>query len=106
MNWVALLYESILETEKALCQQPCILSDGSVIGVCRIDKKLSTSLNLDTRSPVMIERLTNGSAPVSEVKHRLQESDVLVSGATKDGANKASACERVLSFIFGWDNVI
>lgn len=105
MNWVALCYESNLDAEKALCQQPCTLSDGSVIGVCRIDKKLSSNLNFDT-SPVMFERHTEGKFNGSDVKDRLQESDVLMTGTSKDGAKKANMCERVLAFIFGWDNVI
>ena len=105
MNWVALRYESVLEAEKALCQQPCILSDGSVVGVCRIDKKLSSTLNFDT-SPMLLEGLVGREEQAIEVNSGLKESDVLATRTTKDRANKASTCERVLAFLFGWDDVI
>lgn len=105
MNWVALCYESVLEAEKALCQHPCILSDGSVVGVCRIDKKLSNTLNFETSS-MMLEGSADRVDQAFEVKNRLQETDVLVTATSKDRASKSNACERVLAFLFGWDHVI
>jgi hypothetical protein len=105
MNFVALRYECVLEAEKALCQQPCFLSDGSVVGVCRIDKKLSNTLNFDA-GPTMLERHVDRADAAFETKNRLKESDVLMTGTTKDRPSKGNSCERVLAFLFGWDNVI
>ena len=73
MNWVALCYESVLEAEKALCQQPIILSDGSVVGVCRIDKKLGSTLNFET-SYMMLEGRADRVDQAFEVKNQLKES--------------------------------
>lgn len=102
LNWVSLRYESNLEAEKALCQQPCILSDGSVVGVCRMDQKLTQSLDWDT-SPASFEGKSGDLH--SKSKNGLEENDVIETGKT-ERHGKTSVCEKFLAFIFGWDDAM
>lgn len=96
-NWVSLRYESYLEAEKALCQQTCILSEGAVMGVSRMDAKLSQTLGWDT-TPTEVHT-TVASKGMTSV---LGEDDVLMS-AKRDNEAKSSVCEKLMAFIFGWD---
>lgn len=97
-NWVSLRYESYLEAEKALCQQTCILSEGAVVGVSRMDAKLSQTLDWNaTPTDVHTTRESKSMASV------LGEDDVLMSEKRAIGGTKSSVCEKFLTFIFGWD---
>jgi hypothetical protein len=104
-NWVALHYESNLEAEKALCQQTCVLNDGSVVGVSRMDQKMSQSLDWGaTITTPAAAGSTTGSATVN--KSGLDESDVLLQEqeASYESGKRGSVCEKLLSLIFGWND--
>jgi hypothetical protein len=109
-NWVALHYESNLEAEKALCQQTCVLSDGSVVGVSRMDQKMSQSLDWDATAPTAATAKSTGSATTpTATKSGLDESDVLLQESKASygsGKRGGSVCEKFLAFIFGWNDVM
>eukprot|EP00545_Synedropsis_sp_CCMP1620_P001168 CAMPEP_0119006124 /NCGR_PEP_ID=MMETSP1176-20130426/2123_1 /TAXON_ID=265551 /ORGANISM="Synedropsis recta cf, Strain CCMP1620" /LENGTH=291 /DNA_ID=CAMNT_0006958011 /DNA_START=57 /DNA_END=932 /DNA_ORIENTATION=- len=103
LNWVALHYESNLEAEKARCQQTCILSDGCVVGVSRMDQKLSQSLDWDA-TPASVEVSHGGVPPTA--KSGMDEDDVLRKGKAYGNGKNGSVCEKMLAFVFGWDDVM
>lgn len=101
-NWVALHYESNLEAEKALCQRKCILSDGNLIGVSRMDERLSQTLEWDA-GPSSMEVVDQGLSQA--VKNGLGEDDVLLKERSYGEGRGGSVCEKFLAFVFGWDDV-
>jgi hypothetical protein len=103
-NWILLRYDNNLEAEKALCQQPCTLADGSIVGVCRMDAKLNQILDFDA-NPSWIERNADGG-PHSMSKKGLEENDVILIGDTERRSGNASLCEKFLALLFGWDDVM
>ena len=101
-NGTHFCYDNNLEAEKALCQQPCTLADGSIVGVCRMDAKLNQILDFDA-SPSRLERHVE-AAPHSISKNGLEENDIILTEEAGCRGGKTSACEKILAFIFGWDD--
>lgn len=115
-NWLATKYESQLAAEKALCSQPIRLSSNSLCGTVRGSSQLLQTLraqqpNDSLKSAVYrlnaIERkdkeMTHGSAGLSE-EDILAQYD-LQDQYDSDWRQSASICEKVLTWLFGWDNV-
>jgi Nup53/35/40-type RNA recognition motif len=100
-NWLAIRYESLLEVEKVLCQQPCLLSDGTLVGVAHMDKVLTQGLHFDA-IPDFYRAQEFGICHLEEEKSGLMENDVLMS-EKMESSRKLSFCEQLLAFIFGWD---
>jgi hypothetical protein len=100
-NWLAIRYESLLEVEKVLCQQPCLLSDGTLVGVSHMDKTLTQGLHFDA-IPDYYKAQDLGTSQHNEENSGLIENDVLISGKMVS-SRKLSVCEKMLAFIFGWD---
>lgn len=94
-NWVALHYESSLEVEKALCQKPCLLSDGSVIGVCRMNEDLRVSLDWN-------KSLDNGGDQGKSCLVAIEDEDLYLEDPRRR-TKATSICERLLSILFGWE---
>lgn len=104
-NWIALEYESIVQAEKALCQQNCLLMDGVLIGVTRLTLPLKQSLEWNPTSSL-------SSDVASRLDDKFQndvmsEEDILLLASPKKkqsfviGARR-NVCERFLSWWFGW----
>jgi Nup53/35/40-type RNA recognition motif len=101
-NWVALEYESLLQTEKALTQT-CLLMDGVVVGVTRLTLSLRQSLDWNSAST-----LSTQVQPFHK-SHMFKEEDVLLltNGSPKNqtqfeiGASR-NVCSRFLAWWFGW----
>jgi hypothetical protein len=98
-NWLALRYENSLEAEKALCQQPCVLSDGSLLGVSRLDNKLSITLDWE-EAPTMN---TKGARRKEKITAEADEDILLLQNATD--RRQSSICGKFLAILFGWDDV-
>lgn len=101
-NWVALEYESLLQTEKAL-SQTCLLMDGIMVGVTRLNLSLKESLDWNSASA-----LSTQVQPFQE-SHTLKEEDVLflTNGSPKMQAQfeigtSRNVCGRFLAWWFGW----
>lgn len=101
-NWVALEYESLLQTEKAL-SQTCLLMDGIMVGVTRLNLSLKQSLDWNSASTLL--------TPVRpfQKSHTLKEEDVLLltNGSPKKQAQfeigaSRNVCGRLLAWWFGW----
>jgi Nup53/35/40-type RNA recognition motif len=103
-NWVLLRYDNNLEAEKALCQHPCTLADGSIVGICRMDAKLNQILDFDA-NPSGLERDAE-AAPHSMSKNGLEENDIILTEEVGHRGGKTSVCEKILALIFGWDDVM
>jgi hypothetical protein len=99
-NWAAFQYESLLQTEKALCQQHCLLVDGIVIGTTRLTVSLRDKLDWNSAS--------SSSALVPSrllVYEEPRDDEVLLLGngsPEKKLVGRRNACDQVLSWIFGW----
>jgi hypothetical protein len=106
-NWVALEYESLLQTEKAL-SQASLPMDGIVVGVTRLTLSLKQSLDRNSASTLS----TATQVPPSFQKsHEMKEEDVLLltSGSPKTQAqfelraSSGNVCGRLLAWWFGWE---
>lgn len=111
-NWIALEYESVVQAEKALCQQNCILTDGILVGVVRLTVPLQQSLdwNASTTSSLVLSS-TNVVASRLEPKFdqdEMTETDILVVESPKKkqpieiAGAKGNVCERFLAWWFAW----
>eukprot|EP00547_Thalassionema_nitzschioides_P000457 CAMPEP_0194204402 /NCGR_PEP_ID=MMETSP0156-20130528/3930_1 /TAXON_ID=33649 /ORGANISM="Thalassionema nitzschioides, Strain L26-B" /LENGTH=273 /DNA_ID=CAMNT_0038930401 /DNA_START=126 /DNA_END=944 /DNA_ORIENTATION=+ len=94
-NWVAIKYKSSLEVEKALCQKPCFLSDGSVIGVCRMNEDLRDSLDWKNSTD-------NSGAQGKSCLVAVKDEDLYLADP-RQHPKATSICERLLSILFGWE---
>jgi hypothetical protein len=108
-NWVALEYESLLQTEKAL-SQASLPMDGVVVGVTRLTLSLRQSLDWNSASTLST---TQQVPPSFQKRHELKEEDVLLltSGSPRTQAqfeigaasSSGNVCGRLLAWWFGWE---
>lgn len=95
-NWVALRYGSLLEADKAACQNRCVLSSGDMVGATRLTTEDLRSLDASSAMTVWNHNDNNGKR-----KRRMTESEVLLQEAPRKA--NSSICEQFLAIIFGWD---
>jgi hypothetical protein len=116
-NWIALEYDSVVQAEKALCQQNCLLLDDILVGVTRLTMSLKQSLdwNAPTASaPLSVlpdvrlcDRFENSNNNNNN-NNMMKEEDILLFSSPKKkqslvvGGANGNVCERFLSWWFGW----
>ncbi|CAJ1940485.1 unnamed protein product [Cylindrotheca closterium] len=116
-NWLAIKYESRLAAEKALCSQPIKLSSNSLCGTVRGSSQLLQTL----RAQQPNDSLKSVEHGLSAVKTKgkemtlgsagLSEEDILAQYDVQDQYDSdwrhaGSICEKVLAWLFGWDNIL
>mmetsp|Transcript_26186 Transcript_26186/g.36689 ORF Transcript_26186/g.36689 Transcript_26186/m.36689 type:complete len:308 (-) Transcript_26186:743-1666(-) len=110
-NWLAMQYETSLQAEKALCQQHCMLEDGVLVGVTRMDPTLKQSLDWNVapgplkEEDVLGNRLEERFHQSQNGSYGMKEQDVLLEcprGMEVSRGGKKNVCEQVLSWVFDW----
>eukprot|EP00533_Pseudo-nitzschia_delicatissima_P015086 CAMPEP_0197278128 /NCGR_PEP_ID=MMETSP1432-20130617/18145_1 /TAXON_ID=44447 /ORGANISM="Pseudo-nitzschia delicatissima, Strain UNC1205" /LENGTH=308 /DNA_ID=CAMNT_0042744455 /DNA_START=47 /DNA_END=973 /DNA_ORIENTATION=- len=102
-NWVAVLYESRLSAEKALCCQPVLLSN-TLCGMTRGTPQLLQSLNSGEKPKPMFEEPTK---TMDFEDRNLNERDILCLDNSAYQSRQAykpkSVCDKVFAWYFGWE---
>lgn len=106
-NWVALEYESVIQAEKALCQQNCLLMDGILVGVTGLTLPLKQSLEWNHSTSLSSLPDVTSRLDSKFETDELKEEDILLLSPSKNKQSfvigeKRNVCERFLSWWFGW----
>lgn len=114
-NWLAVLYESRLSAEKALCCQPVLLSNtlcGMTRGTPQLLQSLSSgkgekqSQGLMQKQPV--EESSTGKKLDFATKGNLNEHDILQlensAYESREPYKPKSVCDKVFAWYFGWES--
>ena len=108
-NWIALEYESMVQAEKALCQQNCLLMDGVLVGVTRLTLPLKQSLEWNPTSLSSLPDVASRLDDKFQTGVEMTEEDILLLASPEKqhqsfmvGAARRSLCERFLAWWFGW----
>jgi len=104
-NWIALEYESIVQAEKALCQQNCLLMDGVIVGVTRLTLSLKQSLEWNSTLLSSLPDVASRLDSKFQQNDAMKEEDILLMATPKknrEHGGKRNVCEKFLSWWFGW----
>jgi len=110
-NWLAVQFESRLAAEKALCNQPILLTN-SLCGIVRGSPSLLHKLNNGKQQP---PNMTPNKGKTIETNKKtltigkLEENDILLlenrASRNEDQRNKErSVCDKLAAWYFGWDD--
>lgn len=116
-NWLAVLYESRLSAEKALCCQPILLCN-TLCGMTRgttslLERLLSSGKGEKQQQDMMqeidkvVEQSHNDGKRVAYGKGNLKERDILMLENSAYESRKPyqpkSVCDKFFAWYFGWD---
>jgi hypothetical protein len=112
-NWLAVLYESRLSAEKALCCQPILLSNtlcGMTRGTPSLLQSLSSGKGEKQQQDTMKgEEPLAGASSHNDIKGgNLKERDILMLENSAYESRKPyqpkSVCDKIFAWYFGWED--